>query len=60
MKNGEKDEDGNPVKPCFAEKKVFLGEVKVKDVADIYHPTNAEMMKILGLDSLDILGLSTD
>lgn len=54
MKQGEKD-----AKSCFAEKKVFSGAVKVKDVADIYHPTNAEMSKILGLDNLDILGLAT-
>ncbi len=33
--------------------------MKVKDVADIYHPTNAEMSKILGLENLDILGLAT-
>lgn len=59
VRNGEKDEDGKPVKPSFAEKKVFSGTVKVADVADIYHPTNAEMSKILGLDSLDILGLAT-
>ena len=59
MKQGEKDKDGTPVKACFAEKKVFSGSVKVKDVADIYHPTNAEMSKILGLDNLDILGLAT-
>lgn len=45
MKQGEKDKDGKPVKACFAEKKVFSGSVKVKDVADIYHPTNAEMSK---------------
>lgn len=59
MKKGEKDEAGKPVKACFAEKKVFSGAVKVKDIADIYHPTNAEMSKILGLDNLDILGLAT-
>ena len=59
MKQGEKDKDGKPVKACFAEKKVFSGSVKVKDVADIYHPTNAEMSKILGLENLDILGLAT-
>ena len=59
MKKGEKDEAGKPVKACFAEKKVFSGSVKVKDVADIYHPTNAEMSKILGLENMDILGLAT-
>ena len=59
MKQGEKDKDGKPVKACFAEKKVFSGSVKVKDIADIYHPTNAEMSKILGLENLDILGLAT-
>lgn len=59
MKQGEKDKDGKPVKACFAEKKVFSGSVKVKDVADIYHPTNAEMSKILGLENMDILGLAT-
>ena len=59
MKKGEKDEAGKPVKACFAEKKVFSGAVKVKDIADIYHPTNAEIAKILGLDNLDILGLAT-
>ncbi|MFR1984349.1 MAG: hypothetical protein ACLS4Z_11985 [Christensenellaceae bacterium] len=59
MKKGEKDEAGKPVKSCFAEKKVFSGAVKVKDIADIYHPTNAEIAKILGLENLDILGLAT-
>lgn len=54
MKQGEKG-----AKSCFAEKKVFSGTVKVKDIADIYHPTNAEMAKILGLENLDILGLAT-
>ena len=35
IQSGEKD-----AKPCFAEKKVFSGTVKVKDYEDIYALTN--------------------
>lgn len=54
IQNGEKD-----AKPCFAEKKVFSGSVKVKDYADIYNLTAGDVKEILGLESLDILGLAT-
>lgn len=54
IQNGEKD-----AKPCFAEKKVFSGSVKVKDYADIYNLTAEDVKEILGLESLDILGLAT-
>lgn len=54
IQNGEKD-----AKPCFAEKKVFSGTVKVKDYEDIYALTNEDIQSILGLKSLDILGLAT-
>ena len=51
---GEKD-----AKPCFAEKKVFSGTVKVRDYENIYALTNEDIKAILGLESLDILGLAT-
>ena len=54
IQSGEKD-----AKPCFAEKKVFSGTVKVKDYEDIYALTNEDIQSILGLKSLDILGLAT-
>lgn len=54
IQNGEKD-----AKPCFAEKKVFSGAIKVKDYADIYNLTAEDVKEILGLESLDILGLAT-
>lgn len=54
IQNGEKD-----AKPCFAEKKVFSGSIKVKDYADIYNLTAEDVKEILGLESLDILGLAT-
>lgn len=54
IRTGEKD-----AKPCFAEKKVFSGTVKVKDYEDIYALTNEDIQSILGLKSLDILGLAT-
>ena len=54
IQSGEKD-----AKPCFAEKKVFSGSVKVKDYADIYNLTAEDVKEILGLESLDILGLAT-
>ena len=59
MKTGEKTENGEPVRSCFAEKKQFSGTVKIRDIADIYHPTDAELIKILGIKKLDILGLAT-
>lgn len=46
-------------KPCFAEKKRFSGTVKVKDYADIYALTSEDVKSILGIESLDILGLAT-
>ena len=54
IQNGEKD-----AKPCFAEKKVFSGSIKVKDYADIYNLSAEDVKEILGLESLDILGLAT-
>ena len=54
IQNGEKD-----AKPCFAEKKVFSGAIKVKDYADIYNLSAEDVKEILGLESLDILGLAT-
>ena len=59
MKTGEKDNHGEPVRACFAEKKQFSGTVKIREIADIYHPTDAELIKILGIKKLDILGLAT-
>ena len=54
IQSGEKD-----AKPCFAEKKVFSGTVKVRDYENIYALTNEDIKAILGLESLDILGLAT-
>lgn len=54
IRTGEKD-----AKPCFAEKKVFSGTVKVRDYENIYALTNEDIKAILGLESLDILGLAT-
>lgn len=54
IQNGEKD-----AKPCFAEKKVFSGAIKVKDYADIYNLSAEDVKEILGLESLEILGLAT-
>ena len=54
IQSGEKD-----AKPCFAEKKVFSGAIKVKDYENIYALTNEDIKQIIGLESLDILGLAT-
>ena len=54
IQTGEKD-----ARPCFAEKKVFSGTVKVKDYENIYALTNEDIKAILGIESLDILGLAT-
>ncbi|MFQ7078651.1 MAG: hypothetical protein ACLRSW_12325 [Christensenellaceae bacterium] len=45
-------------KPCFAEESIF-GTVKVRDYENIYALTNEDIKAILGLESLDILGLAT-
>jgi len=54
IRTGEKE-----AKPCFAEKKVFSGAVKVRDYENIYALTNEDIKAILGLKSLDILELAT-
>lgn len=44
---------------CFAEKKQFSGEIRVKDYENIYEISADDIKSILGMQSLDILGLST-
>ena len=58
MKNGATDKNGDPVKPCFAEKKQLNTVVKVSDYADIYNLSAEDLEEIIGHE-LSVLGLAT-